>query len=189
MANVLVTGGCVRLGKAIGDVFAAAGWRVVRSSHRVDAGADIVVDLSLAGGADELMSRARSLLGGLPDVLVNNAALYVGVADDESIWQVNYRSARRLAELMTDGIVVNILDKYAEARHPGTAYAKSKKALSEWGESKGCLAYEAGDISDLAPLGCHEKALEERSDRLTSGQVAARIFDMVKEHAVFGAGA
>ena len=181
MAAVLVTGGCVRLGKAIGDAFAAAGWRVVRSSHRVDAGADIVVDLSLANGAGELMEKAIALLGGRPDVLVNNAAFYVGAADDEAVWQVNYRSARQLAELMSGGTVVNVLDKYASVRHPGTAYAESKKALSDWGKANGCLAFEVGDISDLAPSGCHEKALEESFERQTSRQVAARILDMVEK--------
>ena len=42
MKSVLVTGGTVRIGKAISDRLASDGWRVVTASHRADAGADIV---------------------------------------------------------------------------------------------------------------------------------------------------
>ena len=45
MRSVLVTGGTVRIGAAISERLARDGWRVVTSSHRHDAGADVVADL------------------------------------------------------------------------------------------------------------------------------------------------
>lgn len=177
--SVLVTGGTMRLGAAIADAFAVAGWRVVRSSHRADANADVRADLSRPGGADELFARAFALLGGRPDVLVNNAALYIGAADDETTWQVNYHAPRRLAELMEGSLVVNICDKFAATRHPGTAYAQSKTALEKWSRESGLLAFEVGDVLDLAPAAFREKAVEAAGDRLTSRQIAARLVKML----------
>ncbi len=177
--SVLVTGGTVRLGAAIADAFAAAGWRVVRSSHRANANADVVADLSRPGGADELFERTIAFVGRRPDVLVNNAALYVGAADDETLWQVNYHAPRRLAELMAGTTVVNICDKFAATRHPGTAYAQSKIALEKWSRESGLLAFEVGDVIDLAPAAFREKAVEAASDRLASRQIAARLVKML----------
>ena len=58
MKSVLVTGGTVRLGKAIADRLCAEGWRVITSSHRADAGADIVADLAEPMGAAKLYAAA-----------------------------------------------------------------------------------------------------------------------------------
>ena len=117
MKSVLVTGGTVRLGKAIADRLRADGWRVITSSHRADAGADIVADLSEPMGAAKLYAAALKLLGGNPpDALVNNAALFTG--DDATIAAVNLEAPKKLTMLMAGretglGVVVNILDTKA----------------------------------------------------------------------------
>ena len=114
MKSVLVTGGTVRLGKAIAARLRAEGWRVLTSSHRADTGADIVADLSEPMGAARLYAAALKLLGGNPpDALVNNAALFTG--DDAAIAAVNLEAPKKLTMLMAGretgiGAVVNILD-------------------------------------------------------------------------------
>lgn len=181
--SVLVTGGCKRLGKAIGDAFAEAGWTVVRSTHDFAnaASVDIFADLRASIGAQWLMEMAQMKLKRKPDVLVNNAALYVDAGTDEEIWQVNYHSPKLLAEAMSGGIVVNICDKFAATRHPGTAYAESKEALAAWSKEQGHVTIEVGDIIDLAPEGRHEKAMENAPERLTSKEIACRIVAAVQE--------
>ena len=110
--NVLVTGGTKRIGKAIADGLERAGWRVARSSHRADAGADLVADLSREGAADGLFKAATDLFGAPPDAIVNNAALFTG--EDAELEMVNLAAPLRLAELLAEcregGTVVNILD-------------------------------------------------------------------------------
>ena len=114
MKSVLVTGGTVRLGKAIAARLRAEGWRVITSSHRADAGADIITDLAEPMGAAKLYAAALKLLGGNPpDALVNNAALFTG--DDAAIAAVNLEAPKKLTTLMAGretglGAVVNILD-------------------------------------------------------------------------------
>ena len=77
MKTVLVTGGVARLGLAISARLREEGWRVLTSSHRPDAGADLVADLSDPMGAARLYAAACAALGGNPpDALVNNAALF-----------------------------------------------------------------------------------------------------------------
>ena len=79
MRSVLVTGGTTRLGLAIAGRLRSSGWRVVTSSHRADAGADLVADLSDPLGAARLYAQCLRLLGGNPpDALVNNACLSRG---------------------------------------------------------------------------------------------------------------
>ena len=114
MKSVLVTGGTVRLGKAIADRLRADGWRVLTSSHRADAGADIVADLAEPMGAAKLYAAALQLLGGQPpDALVNNAALYVG--DAAAVRAVGLEAPKKLTMMMAGretgvGAVVNVLD-------------------------------------------------------------------------------
>ena len=114
MKSVLITGGTVRLGSAIAARLRAEGWRVITSSHRADAGADIVADLAEPMGAAKLYAAALKLLGGNPpDALVNNAALFTG--DDAALAAVNLEAPKKLTMLMAGretglGAVVNILD-------------------------------------------------------------------------------
>ena len=117
MKSVLVTGGTVRLGKAIAERLRADGWRVITSSHRADAGADIVADLTEPLGAAKLYAAALQMLGGTPpDALVNNAALFVG--DTETVRAVGLEAPKKLTMMMAGreegvGAVVNILDAAA----------------------------------------------------------------------------
>lgn len=134
--SVLVTGGTKRLGAAISSALENRGWRVMRSSHRGDAGADIVADLSAADGADTLFASALAILGGTPpDAIVNNAALFDGGAAETE--RVNLASAVRLTELMAAAgggrSVVNILDcrVLRPGFNPETAYESSKARLLE----------------------------------------------------------
>ena len=114
MKSVLITGGTVRLGVAIAERLRADGWRVLTSSHRADAGADIVADLAEPMGPAKLYAAAMKLLdGNPPDALVNNAALFTG--DAAAIAAVNLESPKKLTMLMAGreagvGAVVNILD-------------------------------------------------------------------------------
>lgn len=183
MKSVIVTGGTIRLGKAISDRLEAAGWRVLRTSHRPAALADIVADLSSPDGADRLMDAAVAILGRRPDALVNNAALYVGAGSDEATWQVNYESPRRLAALMSGGRVVNILDKFA-SRHAHSAYAKSKEALADLTRKEGAIGIEVGDIVDLSPVAHRERALEPKSERLSAAQVAGIVAERLDSPSV-----
>ena len=114
MKSVLITGGTVRLGKAIAERLRAEGWRVITSSHRAGAGADIVADLSEPRSAAKLYAATLQMLDGMPpDALVNNAALFTG--DDAAIAAVNLEAPRKLTMLMAGretgvGTVVNVLD-------------------------------------------------------------------------------
>ena len=114
MKSVLVTGGTVRLGKAIVERLRTDGWRVITSSHRADAGADIVADLAEPMGAAKLYAAVLQMLGGQPpDALVNNAALFVG--DAAEVKAVNFEAPKKLTMMMAGresgvGAVVNILD-------------------------------------------------------------------------------
>ena len=112
--TVLVTGGTTRLGLAVAERLRASGWRVLTSSHRADAGADFVADLSAPSGAAGLYAAVMRLLGGIPpDALVNNAALFTG--DDAAVEAVNLEAPRKLTMMMAGretgrGAVVNVLD-------------------------------------------------------------------------------
>ena len=114
MKSVLVTGGTVRLGAAIAERLRAEGWCVITSSHRADAGADIVADLAEPLGSVRLYAAALRLLAGTPpDALVNNAALFTGAA--ASIAAVNLDAPKKLTMMMAGretgvGAVVNLLD-------------------------------------------------------------------------------
>ena len=115
MKTVVVTGGTTRIGKAIAERLRTDGWRVLTSSHRADAGADVVADLSDPMGPARLYAAVMESLGGRPpDALVNNAALYVG--DDAAIEAIDFIAPKKLTMLMAGretadrGSVVNILD-------------------------------------------------------------------------------
>ena len=99
MRTALVTGGTRRIGLAIADRLRAGGWRVLTSSHRADAGADIVADLSKPSGAAALYAGAMRILGGNPpDALVNNAAVLTG--GDGEVENLNLESPTKLTMLM-----------------------------------------------------------------------------------------
>ena len=191
MKSVLITGGTVRLGKAIAERLKADGWRVLTSSHRADAGADIVADLAEPMEPAKLYAAALKILGGNPpDALVNNAALFTG--DAAAIEAVNLESPKKLTMLMAGretgiGAIVNIIDTkaleaYRRLSTPIDAYLASKLALLDSTRSAAATfaatlrvnAVAPGPV--LAPTEVHMKAGEMLLDRRpTADDVAAAV--------------
>ncbi len=197
MKTVLVTGGTTRLGLAIAHGLAAAGWRVVVSSHRPDAGADIVADLSAPGGAESLFASAVALCGGVPpDALVNNAALFFG--DDAMVERVNYAAPVRLIELMAGGgrggSAVNILDSRVlrEGFKPACRYDETKARLlaatlalaRNFAGRLRVNAVAPGPV--LAPVGVSEKAARCPFGRPAPADVAAAVAYLASAGATTG---
>ena len=206
MRTVLVTGGTVRLGAAIAERLRADGWRVLTSSHRADAGADIVSDLSAPGGAVKLYSAALQILGGNPpDALVNNAALFTG--DAAAIAAVNLESPKKLTMLMAGreagvGAVVNILDSVvlgsleskATLSDPKRPYFASKRELAAFTRSAAATFAATLRVNGvapgpvMAPTDVHVKAGEMLLDRRpTADDVAAAVSYLLSAESVTGA--
>ena len=202
MKSVLITGGTVRLGEAIAERLRAEGWRVITSSHRADAGADIVADLAEPTGAAKLYAAALRLLDGTPpDALVNNAALFVG--DEAAIAAVNLEAPKKLTMMMAGreagvGAVANILDAKAldGNRQPSTAadsYRSSKQALAEFTKTSAATFAATLRVNGvapgpvMAPTDVHEKAGEMLLDRRpTADDVAAAVSYLLSAEAVTG---
>ena len=202
MRSVLVTGGTVRLGKAIVDRLRAEGWRVITSSHRADAGADIVADLAEPMGAAKLYAAALQMLGGTPpDALVNNAALFTG--DDAAITAVNLEAPKKLTMLMAGretgvGAVVNVLDAKAldGNRLQSTAadsYRRSKRELAAFTRSSAATFAATLRVNGvapgpvMAPTDVHEKAGEMLLDRRpTADDVASAVSYLLSAEATTG---
>ena len=202
MKSVLITGGTVRLGSAIAARLRAEGWRVITSSHRADAGADIVADLSKPMGAVKLYAAALKLLNGNPpDALVNNAALFTG--DDAEIAAVNLEAPKKLTTLMAGretgvGAVVNILDaKTLDGNRLQSAavdgYRESKRALlafTRFAAATFAATLRVNGVAPgpvLAPTGVHVKAGEMLLDhRPTPDDVAAAVSYLLSAEATTG---
>lgn len=198
MKSVLVTGGTTRLGLAIATRLRAEGWRVLTSSHRPDAGADLVVDLAEPMGPAKLYAGAMKLLGGLPlDALVNNAALFVGAAP--TLEAVNFIAPKKLTMLMAGretagrGAVVNIIDTRVLGAAPTTAYEKTKAALLAYtresavsfAETLRVNAVAPGPV--LAPTEVHEKAGELLLARPRPEDVASAVSFLLSAESTTGA--
>lgn len=195
MRSVVVTGGTRRLGAVIAAELEAAGWRVIRTSHRPGSGADIVADLDSPGGAEALYSAVVSLLGGeAPDALVNNAALFA--LDGTDVTRVNYLAPRRLVELMAGsgrrGAVVNILDNRVLYRESVTPYEKSKAALRDYtleSAREFCGKVRVNAVAPgpvLAPEGVHEAAGTTPFGRPQPEDVASAVRFLLDAGAVTG---
>lgn len=196
--TALVTGGTTRLGKCIADALRGAGWRVVTSSHRADARADIVADLSAPLGAARLFADCQRLLGGNPpDALVNNAALFTG--DAAVLESVNLEAPRKLTILMAGretgrGAVVNVLDCRAlgAAEDGEGVYLRTKRALladtakhaALFAETLRVNAVAPGPV--LAPTDVHEKAGETPLGRPTPEDVARAVVFLLEANATTG---
>jgi len=179
MRTVVVTGGTKRLGLAIAERLRADGWRVLTSSHRTDAGADIVADLAEPMGAARLYAAALQANGGNPpDALINNAALFTG--EDAMLEQVNFVAPQKLTMLMAGrengrGAVVNILDCRVLGRKgesgekggkgekgeatfshhltlsPFSPYQKSKRALLDYTKKSAAMFADTLRVNAVAP--------------------------------------
>lgn len=192
----------MRLGAAIAGRLRAEGWRVITSSHRADAGADIVADLAEPMGPAKLYAAALQILGGTPpDALVNNAALFTD--DAAAIAAVNLEAPKKLTMLMAGreagvGAVVNILDAGAgDSRGPSDssqAYFASKRSLLDFTRSAAAIFAATLRVNGvapgpvLAPTGVHVKAGETLLDRRpTAEDVAAAVSYLLDAESVTGA--
>ena len=202
MRSVLITGGTVRLGAAIAERLRAEGWRVITSSHRADAGADIVADLAESTGAAKLYAATLQMLDGMPpDALVNNAALFTGEA--AAIRAVNLEAPKKLTMMMAGretgvGAVVNVLDAKAleSSRQQSTAadsYRSSKQALAEFTRSSAATFAATLRVNGvapgpvMAPTDVHEQAGEMLLDRRpTADDVAAAVSYLLGAEATTG---
>ena len=216
MKSVLITGGTVRLGAAIAERLRAEGWRVITSSHRADAGADIVADLAEPMGPAKLYAATLQILGGMPpDALVNNAALFTG--DAAAIGTVNLEAPKKLTMLMAGretsvGAVVNILDSAVlgplesiglgtttlndpnpTLNDPKRHYLASKRALLDFTRSAAATFAATLRVNGvapgpvLAPTDVHVKAGETLLDRRpTADDVAAAVSYLLGAESVTG---
>ena len=208
MKTVLITGGTVRLGKAIAARLRAEGWRVLTSSHRADADADIVADLAEPMGAAKLYAAALKLLdGNPPDALVNNAALFTG--GGAAITAVNLEAPKKLTTLMAGretglGAVVNLLDAGAgdsrssscsrDSSRAGLGYLSSKRELAAFTRSAAATFAATLRVNGvapgpvLAPTEVHTKAGEMLLDhRPTPDDVAAAVSYLLSAESTTGA--
>ena len=192
----------MRLGAAIAERLRAEGWRVITSSHRAGAGADIVADLADPMGPAKLYAATLQMLGGMPpDALVNNAALFVG--DEAAIAAVNLEAPKKLTMLMAGreagvGAVVNVLDAKAldGNRLQSTAadsYRSSKRELAAFTRSSAATFAATLRVNGvapgpvMAPTDVHEKAGEMLLDRRpTADDVAAAVSYLLSAEAVTG---
>ena len=207
MKSVLVTGGTVRLGKAIAERLRAEGWRVITSSHRADAGADIVADLAEPMGAAKLYAATLQMLDGMPpDALVNNAALFAG--EEAAIAAVNLEAPKKLTMMMAGretgvGAVVNVLDAGASgsrsssdsrsSSQAGCGYLASKRELRAFTLSAAATFAATLRVNGvapgpvMAPTDVHEKAGEMLLDRRpTAEDVAAAVSYLLGAEATTG---
>jgi len=154
--RALVTGGAVRVGRAIALGLAHAGFDVLVHYHASAEAAEATADALRAAGANvasapadltrpEQIVRpfdaADEAFGGL-DLLVNNAAIFPRVdpleatADDwDRVFALNARAAflcsQEAAKRMERGAIVNILDTGASQAWPAyVPYVASKAALA-----------------------------------------------------------
>ena len=188
MGNVvLVTGGTVRLGRVIAETLRARGERVLTTSHRADAGADLVADFTQDGAAERLFADACALNGGEPPTaLVNNAALFAG--DAATLARVNFAAPKRLIELLAErgksAAVVNILDCRVlggAMRDAADDYARTKGALRDYTREAAAAflprlrinAVAPGPV--LAPVAVHEAAGATPLGRPTPEAVAEAV--------------
>jgi len=194
----VVTGGTVRLGKAIADRLRADGWRVLTVSHRDDAGADIVADFTQADGAVRAYAAALRLLNGKPpDALVNNAALFAGEA--AVLEAVNVAAPEKLTMLMAGretgiGAVVNVLDSrvLGDGAADRSAYARTKRALRDYTAKSAALFVDTLRVNAvapgpvLAPTDVHVKAGATPFGRPTAEDVAEAVAYLLSARAVTG---
>ena len=159
----LITGAAVRIGRALALDLATHGWRVGLHCHssvaraeelaeqiRREGGAAAVLPADLMDGASPAhLVRACTSALGMPTLLINNAAMFLGdeIADlDQAQWDaqlaVNLRAPVFLAKALAaelpasaTGNVINIIDQRVWKPTPRYfSYTASKQAL--WGATR-----------------------------------------------------
>lgn len=178
-AVVIVTGGAVRLGKAMALGLAHAGARVVvHYGHSADAARRTVAEIEALGG--EAVAVQADLLGagvastvigqgierfGRVDALVNSASIYepVGVADTtESLWDrhfaINLKAPFFLCQALAAqldgrrGHIVNIADwRGARPTASGIAYTLTKAGLIAMTQSLARALAPNVQVNAIAP--------------------------------------
>ena len=146
--RVLVTGGAVRIGRAVCETFAEAGAQVVIHYNKsVKQAHELLTALPGSGHQVQQcdlnsVTETANLLShcGQIDILINNASLYKLNADDfqaKQQMQVNFLSPVSLmkqftAQNLKSGCIINFLDQEV-AREAKTqcSYAISKRALRD----------------------------------------------------------
>jgi len=149
---VLVTGAAGGIGRALVEVYAEAGWRVIATDCRAAAAsgaqtfisADLEAIVSDDAALESFGCAVREALEGSPlSVLVNNAALQilgsvpaVALADWDRTLRLNVTAPLRLAQAFlpelrsANGTIINVGSVHAQATKRGfIAYATSKAAL------------------------------------------------------------
>ncbi|MCR5414762.1 MAG: SDR family oxidoreductase [Kiritimatiellae bacterium] len=198
MKTVLVTGGTKRIGAAIAKGLRERGWRVVTSSHRKDAGADVTCDFAADPfAADKVYEEASRLAGGRLDAIVNNAAVYAGDSGIDALSGVNMEAPRRLMALAeaNGGSVVNILDTrvLGEAGAEMSAYEMTKAALlllTREYATRSRPDFRVNAVAPgpvLAPENVHEKAGRLLAAKPTPEDVAAAVAFLLETASVTGA--
>lgn len=199
MKSVVVTGGTTRLGLAISARLREDGWRVLTTSHRPEANADITADLSEPLGAARLYAAACAILdGNPPDALVNNAALFVG--EDATLEAINFESPKKLIMMMAGrengvGSVVNILDcrvlgEASSEQH--NTYVESKRGLLEFTRKSAAMFAGSLRVNAVAPgpvmppIDAHEAAGETPLGRPVPEDVAAAVSFLLNAHRTSG---
>lgn len=168
--RALVTGGAVRVGRAIAEALAVHGYDLVLHYHSSATAAEELARRLRTGGARVFLARADlsdpaeiehpfavadAELGGL-DLLVNSAAIFphhdplqVDAAEWDRVFALNTRAAflcaQQAARRIRAGSIVNILDTGATEAWPGyVPYVASKAALTS--VTRGLAAALAPDI-------------------------------------------
>jgi len=150
---VLVTGGAVRIGAAIAEALARAGWDVVVHANRSLAEADtLCVRLRSLGaeawrvtgdlaqpGAGKAVFAAACAVAGRVDAVVNNAAIFSVRGDVQGMQRVNTETPIELTRCLWEhlqargarGCAVQMLDqRIAKVTAEVTPYMQSKKILA-----------------------------------------------------------
>ena len=155
--RALVTGGAVRIGRAICEALAARGAHVGIHYHRSYAAAQelqavleghgveahlLEANLMTETACNELMERARAVMGGV-DILVNNASVFhkhtLDAADMDTwlgeLWPNFFAPVQLMRALAAAGSparVVNLLDRRITTCDPAAVpYWISKRALAD----------------------------------------------------------
>ena len=152
----LVTGGTTRLGLAIANHLREKGWRVITTSHRPDAGADITADLTEPMGPARAYLAATQLNHNQPlDALINNAALFQGPTD--ALQALNFIAPQKFtifmaAREMGRGHIINILDAHClDETAALSPYLQTKRDLLDYTHKSAALFEATLNVNAVAP--------------------------------------